>query len=525
MAHVSKLADLLTLEEYELVTKILAEAGFSLDQDLKKMDDRVLEAFVRLLVEKEESKEKRKKIITVLKQLLEESGNILAHKFDPRTPMSILASSTRRNSFEEIRKGYTIEEGIREAQRCLTCRNPRCVEACPIHFGIPAAFKLIAQGKIDAAYKLSLSYYPCLGTTGRICVRFCEDACIMNEIGVEPLAIRYSHRVVSDYAGKHGVQLTPKPPTNKTVAVIGSGPAGINAAYHLALMGYSVTIYEAADKIGGMLRLSIPEFRLPSSIVEDETSILEKLDVRFELGKKVGRDVSISDLAKQYDAVFIGVGAHKPKKMGIPGEDLQGVVQALPFLYKVKNGEIKKISGKVWVIGGGDVAMDAARTSLRLGASQVKIMYRRSRAEMPADPEQIHDAEEEGIEVIILATPVEFIGENGVVKKMKCIRMKLGEPGPDGRRRPEPIAGSEFFEEADYVILAIGQDPEIDFIKPEDGIELTKWGTIKVDENMSTTRPGVYAGGDAVRGPATAIEAFADGKKAAEAIHRYLQSK
>lgn len=525
MVKVSKLENLFTSEEYNLVLEVLKEADFSLEQDLKYMDEKVLEAFVRLLVEKEQSKEKRKRIITVLKQLLEESGNPLAYKFNPRMPMNILPLPTRKNSFEEVRKGYTLEEGIKEAQRCLTCKNPRCVEACPIHFGIPAAFKLIAQGKIDAAYKLSLSYYPCIGTTGRICVRFCEDACIMNEIEMEPLAIRYSHRVVSDYADKNNVRLTPKPSTGKKIAIIGSGPAGINAAYHLSLMGHSVTIYEAADKIGGMLRLSIPEFRLPSKIVEDETSILEKLGVKFELGKRVGKDVSISDLTKQYDAVFIGVGAHKPKNIAIPGEDLQGVIQALPFLYKVKNGEIKKISGKVWIIGGGDVAMDAARTSLRLGASQVKIMYRRSRAEMPADPEQIRDAEEEGIEIVILATPVEFIGDNGIIKKMKCIRMKLGEPGPDGRRRPEPIPGSEFNEEADHVILAIGQDPELDFIKPEDGIELTKWGTIKINEDMSTTRPGVFAGGDAVRGPATAIEAFADGKKAAESIHKYLQSK
>ncbi len=525
MAQISKLGNLLTLEEYNLVSSILGEAGFKLDQDLKMMDDRILEAFIRLLVEREQSKDKRKKIIYSLRQLLEESGNPIASKFNPRTPMSILPPHVRKTSFQEVRKGYTLDEAIREAQRCLTCKNPRCVEACPIHFGIPAVFRLIAQGKIDAAYKLSLSYYPCLGITGRICVRFCEDACIMNEIGMEPLAIRYSHRVIADYADRSSIRITPKPSTGKKVAIVGSGPAGLNAAYHLALNGYSVIVYDAADKIGGMLRLSIPEFRLPSYIVEDEVSVLNKLGVRFELRKKVGRDITISDLAREYDAVFIGVGANKPKRMGIPGEDLQGVIQALPFLYKVKNGEIKKISGKVLVIGGGDVAMDAARTSLRLGASQVKIMYRRSRAEMPADHEQVADAEEEGIEILLLATPIEFIGEDGVVKKMKCIRMKLGEPGPDGRRRPEPIPGSEFIEEVDYVILAIGQDPELDFIKPEDGIELTKWGTIMVDENMATSRLGVFAGGDAVRGPATAIEAFADGKKAAESIHKYLQSK
>lgn len=525
MAQTSKLADLLTAQEYGLVSDILRDAGFRLEQDFGKMDDRVLEAFVRLLVEREPSREKRKKIIDALKQVLRDSGNHLVHKFSPRTPMAALPPNARKHTFEEVRRGYALEDGVREAQRCLTCKNPRCVEACPIHFGIPAAFRLISQGKIDAAYKLSLSYYPCLGTTGRICVRFCEDACIMNEIGVEPLAIRYSHRVIADYADVNSVQLTPKPSTGKRVAIVGAGPAGLNAAYHLALMGYSVTIYDAVDKLGGMLRLAIPEFRLPASIVDKEFGILGKLGVRFELKKRVGRDVTISDLAEQYDAVFIGVGAGKPKKMGIPGEDLQGVIQALPFLYKVKNGEIEKLSGKVWVIGGGDVAMDAARTALRLGASQVKIMYRRSMAEMPADVEQVQDAEDEGVEIVILATPVEFLGEDGVVKKMKCIRMKLGEPGPDGRRRPEPIPGSEFMEEADWIILAIGQDPELDYVRPEDGIELTKWGTVKVDENMATTRSGIFAGGDAVRGPATAIEAFADGKKAAESIHKYLQSK
>ncbi|MCS7125749.1 MAG: NAD(P)-dependent oxidoreductase [Aigarchaeota archaeon] len=522
--QLSKLGSILNSDEYSKVSEILKEIGFKIDEDLMKMDDRVLEAFIRTLVDRESSKDKRIKIVNALRELLLEAGSPLANKFSKRTIMNTLQPEFRKNNFEEVYRGYSIEEGVREAQRCLVCKDPRCVKACPIHFGVPAAFKLLSQGNIDAAYRLSLTYYPCLGTTGRICVRFCENACIMNEIGLDPLAIRASHRVIADYADKKQVKLASKPSTGRKVAVIGSGPSGLNVAYHLALMGHSVTIYEAADKIGGVLRLYIPEFRLPGEIVEDEFSILEKLGVKIELGKMVGRDISLSELAEQYDAVYISIGAGKPKKMNIPGEDLQGVVQALPFLYKVKSGEIKKLSGKVWVIGGGDVAMDAARSALRLGASEVKIMYRRSRAEMPADLEQIHDAEAEGIEIIILATPIEFIGENGVVKKMRCIKMRLGEPGPDGRRKPEPIPGSEFEVDADYVILAIGQDPGIDFLRPEDGIELTKWGTIKVDENLSTSRRGFYAGGDAVRGPATAIEAFADGKKAAESIHAYLQS-
>lgn len=522
--YLSKIEKILSNNELEKFYEIVQEAGIKKDEDVKKIDERMLEAFIRILVEREPSRDVRVKIVNALKELLSEAENPLAHKFSKRTPIDALPPDTRKNNFIEIYRGYRLEEVINEARRCLACRDPRCVRACPIHFGIPAAFRLIAQGKIDTVYRMALSYYPCFGTMGRICVRFCENACIMNEIGVEPLSIRASHRAVIEYADKNQVKLNPKPPTGRRVAIIGSGPAGINAAYHLALMGHSVTIYEAEDKIGGVLRLHIPEFRLPAEIVEDEVSILEKLGVRFELGKRVGRDISIAELAEKYDAVFISIGANKPKKMNIPGEDLQGVVQALPFLYKVKKGEIQKISGRVWVVGGGDVAMDSARTALRLGASEVKIIYRRSRTEMPADIEQIRDAEAEGIEIMVLATPVEFIGENGVVKKMRCIRMRLGEPGPDGRRKPEPIPGSEFEVEADYVILAVGQDPGIDFLKPEDGIEITRWGTIKVDENLATTRRGFYAGGDAVRGPSTAIEALADGKKAAESIHAYLQS-
>lgn len=521
----SRLGESLTPEEYARAFEVMRSAGIDPEGDVGKIDDRMLEAFVRILVEREESREKRIRIIDALRRLMMEAGNPLAGKFGGRTPMRTAPQDARRNSFEEVYKGYGIEEGIREAQRCLICKDARCVKACPIHFSIPAVFRLIAQGKINEAYRLSFSYYPFIGVTGRICVRFCEHACIMNEIGVEPLAIRASHRLLSDHGDKAQIKLSPKPPTGRRVAVVGSGPAGLNAAYHLALMGHSVTVYEAEREAGGVPRLHIPEFRLPATVVEEEISVLEKLGVRFELGKLVGRDVTLSELAERYDAVFLSVGANKPKKMGVPGEDLQGVIQAMNFLYKVKRGEITSLSGKVWVIGGGDVAMDAARTALRLGPSQVKIMYRRSRAEMPADLEQIEDAEREGIEIIVLATPIEFIGENGRVKKMKCIRMRLGEPGPDGRRKPEPIPGSEYEVEADYVILAIGQDPDLGFLRPEDGIELTKWGTIKVDENLATTRRGVFAGGDAVRGPATAIEAFADGKRAAESIHSYLQSR
>lgn len=512
-------------ESYHVVKEIFEMIDFPLTEDASNLDGKSLETFARLLVERVYSKDERRKIIMALKDLLKRSGNTLYHKFESRVAIKKLPINERRGNFNEVIIGYTLEEGRREAQRCLGCKNPRCVKACPIHFSIPVILKLVAEGRLEQAYRVGLAYYPFLGIMGRICVRFCERACIMNELGIDPLAIRHIHRLIADHVDKNKVKSSPKKLLLKKVAIIGSGPAGMNAAYHLALMGYSVTIYEKADMVGGVPRLLIPEFRLPSKIIEEEWSIVKDLDIRVELNKYVGKDVMLSDLDRNYDAIFISVGAHKLKKIGVPGEDLQGVMQALPFLHKVKRGEIKSIRGKVWVIGGGDVAMDAARSALRLGASQVKIMYRRSKMEMPADSEQVEDAEREGIDIMMLAAPVEFIGKDGVLKKMKCIKMKLGEPGPDGRRKPIPIPGSEFMEDVDVAILAIGQDPDLSFIKPEDGIELTEWGTIKVDGNMMTTKPGIFAGGDAVRGSATIIEALTDGKCAALNIANFLSHR
>ncbi len=522
------LSELTGLEEEELesLRKAILAAGLSLEQPLSKIGGRELEAIIRNLVEVEGSRERRVRIVKALREALEEAGNPAAWKLSQRVPAPEISMEERRGSFREVVKGYGLEDAEREASRCLTCRNPRCVEACPIRFSVPAFLKMASEGKVEAAYRLALTYYPFLGVCGRICVRFCEQACIMNEIGGEPPAVALLHRAVADRIDKRRVRLSRKPEKGLRVAVIGSGPAGLNAAYHLALKGYSVTVYEALGRVGGMLSNVIPSFRLPLEVFKEELELVRRLGVRFETGKRVGEEVSLEELIRNYDAVFIAVGAHRLRRLNVPGEELEGVLLGLNFLFDVKNRRVEKLEGRVVVVGGGDVAMDSARTAIRLGAEKVTIIYRRSRAEMPAHRDEVEAALKEGAEIIFLATPVEIIGENGKVKAVKCIRTRLGEPGPDGRRRPIPIPGSEFMIEADYVIEAVGESPDTGWITPETGIQLTRWGTIRVDEEtLMTSREGVFAGGDAIRGPATFIQAAADGKKAAESIDRYLGGK
>lgn len=513
-------------EEFESLRKAVSAAGLSLKQPLSKMSERELEAIIRNLVEVEGSRERRAKIVKALKKALEGAGNPVAWKLNPRVPVPEISMEERKKGFREVVKGYSLEDAEREASRCLICRNPRCVEACPIRFSVPAFLKMVSEGKVEAAYRLALTFYPFLGVCGRICVRFCEQACIMNEIGGEPPAIALLHRAVADRIDKRRVRLSRKPEKGLRVAVIGSGPAGLNAAYHLALKGYSVTVYEALEKVGGMLSNAIPSFRLPLQVFEEELELVRRLEVGFETGKRVGGEVSLEELVQSYDAVFIAVGAHRLRSLNIPGEELEGVLPGLRLLFDAKDGRVRKLEGRVIVVGGGNVAMDSARTAIRLGAEKVTIIYRRSRVEMPAHRDEVEAALKEGVEIIFLATPVEIIGENGKVKAVKCIRMRLGEPGPDGRRRPIPIPGSEFMVEADYVIEAVGESPDTGWITPETGIQLTRWETIKVDEEtLMTSREGVFAGGDAVRGPATFIQAAADGKKAAESIDRYLAGR
>lgn len=508
----------------QLVASLFKLAGVRLEDDIERVDGRVLERVVRGLLDSGIRSEERARTLRALGALLREGGSPAAEKFKPRIKPQTLPPELRKGSFEEVVKGVGSEEAMAEARRCLSCRNPPCVEACPLRFGVPAFLKAVADGKYESAQRISFAYFPLLGVCGRVCVGFCEEACTLGKVGLEPLAVKLLKRFVADEVDGERLLPAPKKPSGRKVAIIGSGPAGLTAAYHLALMGHSVTVFEAESEVGGVLRHAIPDFRLPPEVVEREVGFLERLGVEFRLGERVGEKLTLSELLREYQAVFISSGAHRPSIPKIPGIELEGVMDALTFLKRVKRGALEKLAGKVWVIGGGNVAIDAARTAMRMGAENVWIMYRRGRKEMPANDEEIEAAVEEGVEIVFLATPLQVLGKDGRVSGMRCVRMRLGPPGPDGRRRPEPIPGSEFTVKADHVIFATGERPELDWLRPEDGVELSEWGAIKVDERLATTRPGVYAGGDAVRGSSTFPQACADGFKAAREIDKYLRN-
>ncbi len=509
------------LEFYDKVKEIFRRAGLPPDLELRGLLKEHLEILANFSIE-ELGPDERKRFFEILAKLLSEEAHELYGIFEPKV---ILERSGDRVGFHEVVSGVDLRSAELEADRCLRCRIPRCVNACPVSFPVPAFLKATAGGKHDIAYRLSSSIYPTLGICGRICIGFCESACTLGQICGNPVKIRAVKRAVADAATIENNLPKPKPRSGFKVAIIGSGPAGITAAYHLRLMGHDVTIFEAGEKLGGRLIDSIPEFRLPSHIVEKEIGILEMFGVEFKMGVEIGRDLTIDDLFKEgYKAIFIATGASDSNVPQMKGVELEGVHAALKFLKLVKMRKIKSISGKVWVVGGGNVAMDAARTALRLGAEHVKIMYRRSAEEMPAKKEEVEEAINEGIEILFLTQPVELIGDNGKLRRIRCIKMKLGEPGPDGRRKPVPIEGSEFEVEADHVIFATGEIPSTRWLSEKDGIELTEDGRIKVDERLETSRRGVFAGGDVVRGPSLYSIASADGIKAAKEIDRYLRS-
>ncbi len=446
----------------------------------------------------------------------------------------------RIKNFNEVALGYTEEMAVAEAERCLLCKKPLCVEGCPAEVKIPEFIALIRERKfIEAARKIKeTNALPAV--CGRVCPQEeqCEEKCVLNKKGA-PIAIGRLERFVADYEAKMGAVEKPKmaPKSGKKVAVIGSGPGGLTVAADCAIMGHEVVVFEALHKPGGVLIYGIPEFRLPKVIVEREVEYIKSLGVKFECDVVVGRTVTIDQLMEEegFDAVFIGVGAGAPIFMGIPGETLKGVYSANEFL--TRNNLMKaylfpeydtpiKVGRKVAVVGGGNVAMDAVRTALRLGAEEAHIIYRRTRKEMPARAEEIENAEEEGVIFNFLVNPVEILGdENGWVKGLKCIRMELGEPDASGRRRPVPIPGSEFVMDVDTVIMAIGTraNPVIQRTTP--GLETNKWGYIVADEETcKTSKKGVFAGGDIIRGAATVILAVGDGKKAARAIDHYLRT-
>jgi len=450
-----------------------------------------------------------------------------------QVPMRKLPLDKRLRSFDEVALGYDLKEATLEAQRCLQCKDPPCVKACPLHVNIPKFIKLLREGKLKEAANVILEQNPFPSICGRVCPQeeLCQSACALSKIG-EPVAIGRLERFIGDYILENNITLPKKTVSgNKLkIAIVGSGPAGLSAAYFLSMHSCEVTVFEALHEFGGVLVYGIPNFRLPKEIVYKEIERLKASGVKFVKNVIVGKTVTVKEILEFYDAVFIGTGAGLPNILNIPGTNLCEVYSANEFLirinlmraYKFPNYDTPiKVGRKVIVIGGGNVAMDVARCARRLGAD-VTIVYRRTEKEMPARKEEIENAKEEGVKFKFLASPVRIIGENGHVKGVEFIRMKLGEPDESGRRRPIPIPGSEFVMECDTVVFAIGQSPNplIPNTTPE--IKTNQWGCIIIDKNNMTTMPRVFAGGDIVSGAATVVEAVADGKKAAFSMMKLL---
>lgn len=455
-----------------------------------------------------------------------------------RVPVREQEPQVRAKNFEEVCLGYNEEEAMAEASRCLNCKNAMCVKGCPVSINIPAFIEQVKLGNFEEAYRIISESSALPAVCGRVCPQEtqCEGKCIRGIKG-EAVAIGKLERFVADWAREHGISPAPaKERKGKKVAVIGSGPSGLTCAGDLAKMGYDVTIFEALHKAGGVLVYGIPEFRLPKEkVVQAEVENVKKLGVTIETNVVVGKAVRVDELMEEgFEAVFIGSGAGLPRFMGIPGENANGVFSANEYLTRsnlmkafVEGYETPIVAGtKVAVVGGGNVAMDAARTALRLGA-EVHIVYRRSEEELPARVEEVHHAKEEGIIFDLLTNPTEIlVDENGWVKGMKCIKMELGEPDESGRRSPVEIAGSEFEMELDTVIMSLGTSPNPLISSTTDGLDINRRKCIIADEaNGQTSKIGVFAGGDAVTGAATVILAMGAGKAAAKGIDEYLSNK
>jgi len=458
-------------------------------------------------------------------------------KADRRAPMPVQDPYKRRHNFEEVALGYSAEQARAEAKRCIQCKKPLCIGGCPVRIDIPGFIQLIQDGEfLAAAHKLKeANNLPAI--CGRVCPQEtqCEEVCVLGKKG-EPIAIGRLERFAADVEAQAGEMRVPdRPaPTGKRVAVIGAGPAGLTAGADLALMGHQVTIFESLHSPGGVLLYGIPEFRLPKEIVQRECDFLTKLGVEFRTNMPIGQVSSVPDLLAQgFDAVFIATGAGLPWFLGIPGENLKGVYSSNEFLTRVNLMKAYRfpeydtpvlVGRRVAVVGGGNVAMDSARSALRLGADEVTIVYRRTRKEMPARDEEIEHALEEGIVFNELTNPIRVIGsDDGWITALECIKMELGEPDDSGRRRPVPIEGSEHIIEVDQFIVAIGQGPNPLLTRNWPDLALDRRGNIIADEDLATNVPGVFAGGDIVTGAATVIEAMGAGKGAAQSIDRYLR--
>lgn len=456
-----------------------------------------------------------------------------------KVPMPEQDPNTRNKNFLEVALGYTEEMAIEEAQRCLNCKHKPCVEGCPVNVKIPEFITLVAEGKFDEAYNKIAETNTLPAICGRVCPQEtqCESFCVRGKKG-EPVGIGRLERFVADwYMANKQSKVDKVEKKKQKVAVIGSGPASLTCAGDLAKMGYEVTIFEAFHVPGGVLMYGIPEFRLPKALVQKEIESVRKLGVDIKTNMVIGKVYSLDELKEEgYDALFIGSGAGLPSFMNIPGENLNGVYSANEFLtrinlmkaYDFPNCDTPvKVGKNVAVVGGGNVAMDAARSAKRLGAEKVYIVYRRSESEMPARLEEVHHAKEEGIILKLLTNPVKILGtEDGWVKGMECVQMELGEPDNSGRRRPVIKQGSEHTLDVETVVIAIGQSPNPLITSTTPGLETHKWGGIVAhDETGATSKEGVFAGGDAVTGAATVILAMGAGKKSAQAIDQYLREK
>ncbi|TAL38591.1 MAG: NADPH-dependent glutamate synthase [Spirochaetes bacterium] len=457
----------------------------------------------------------------------------------PRQPMPEQSPSERRRNFNEVPLGYTLEMALLEAGRCLQCKKPTCVLGCPVQIDIPGFIKAIDESDFTKAIAIIKRTNALPAVCGRVCPQEtqCEERCVLAKKG-DPVAIGKLERFVSDYERVMVNMPLPEcaPDNGKKVAVVGSGPAGLTAAGELAKLGYRVTVFEALHSPGGVLVYGIPEFRLPKAIVGYEIEALKKLGVEIIVNRVVGMGETVDDLLDRgFGAVFIGSGAGLPQFLEIPGENLQGVYSANEYLtranlmkaYRFPEYDTPIIrADNIAVFGGGNVAMDSARTALRLGGKNVYLVYRRSKQEMPARAEEVHHAEEEGIDFRLLTNPVRFIGdEKNRLTQVECLRMELGEPDASGRRRPVPVKGSEFRLDIDVAIIAIGNSPNPIIQKTTSGLATSKHGTIVADENtMKTSKKGVFAGGDIVSGAATVILAMGAGRRAALAIDEYLKT-
>jgi glutamate synthase (NADPH) small chain len=455
----------------------------------------------------------------------------------PRQAMQEQPAEVRRRNFDEVPLGYTPAQAKAEAERCLQCKKPGCVQGCPVGVDIPGFIKLIAEENFTEAIRHIWTQNSLPAVCGRVCPQEiqCEGECILKKKG-EAVAIGNLERFAADFERLNGTGALPpvQAPTGKKIAVVGSGPSGLTVAGDMIQKGYQVTVLEAFHKPGGVLVYGIPEFRLPKAIVAQEVNFLERLGVKVECNSVVGRTVSLDELfAEGYDAIYIGVGAGLPKFMNIPGENLVGILSANEYLtranlmkaYRFPEYETPIPKGKdVVVLGAGNVAMDSARTAMRLGADRVRIVYRRSREEMPARAAEIHHAEEEGIELFLLTNPVRYIGnDKGRLTGMECVQMELGEPDDSGRRRPIVKKGSEFKMDCDLIIVAVGSGANPLLTESTPDLGLNKWGYILTDPATGkTSKKGVWAGGDIVTGAATVILAMGAGRAAADSMHNYL---